>query len=212
MNYGFTEVLTLLGALGLFLYGMRVMSDALLELAGDRMRSILARTTANRFLAVLTGFSITAIIQSSSATTLMVVSFTNAGLLTLAEAIGVIMGANIGTTVTAWLISIVGFKLSMSAIALPLVGLGFIFTLREDRQWQHWGFFIIGFAVLFIGLQFLKESVPDVSGNPEALSALAAYTTMGFLSVLLFLSLGALLTLVMQSSSAAMATSRPSTR
>ena len=205
MNYGFTEVLTLLGALGLFLYGMRVMSDALLELAGDRMRSILARTTANRFLAVLTGFSITAIIQSSSATTLMVVSFTNAGLLTLAEAIGVIMGANIGTTVTAWLISIVGFKLSMSAIALPLVGLGFIFTLREDRQWQHWGFFIIGFAVLFIGLQFLKESVPDVSGNPEALSALAAYTTMGFLSVLLFLALGALLTLMMQSSSAAMA-------
>ena len=198
MNYGFTDVLTLLGALGLFLYGMRVMSDALLELAGDRMRSILARTTANRFLAVLTGFSITAIIQSSSATTLMVVSFTNAGLLTLAEAIGVIMGANIGTTVTAWLISIVGFKLSMSAIALPLVGLGFIFTLREDRQWQHWGFFIIGFAVLFSGLQFLKESVPDVSGNPEALTALAANTTMGFLSVLLFQALGALLTLVMK--------------
>ncbi len=205
MDYGITDVLTLLGALGLFLYGMRVMSDALLELAGDRMRSILATTTSNRFLAVLTGFSITAIIQSSSATTLMVVSFTNAGLLTLVEAIGVIMGANIGTTVTAWLISIIGFKLSMSAIALPLVGIGFACTLREDRQWQQWGYFIIGFAVLFIGLQFLKESVPDISGNAEALAALSAYTSMGFLSVLLFLALGAVLTLVMQSSSAAMA-------
>ncbi|TDG12190.1 Na/Pi cotransporter family protein [Seongchinamella unica] len=205
MDYGFSDLLTLLGALGLFLYGMRVMSDALVELAGDRMRNVLATTTSNRFLAVLTGFSITAIIQSSSATTLMVVSFTNAGLLTLVEAIGVIMGANIGTTVTAWLISIVGFKLSMSALALPLVGLGFICTLREDRQWQQWGYFIIGFAVLFIGLQFLKESVPDVSGSPEALAALAAYTDMGFLSVLIFLALGALLTLVMQSSSAAMA-------
>ncbi len=139
MDYGFADFLTLLGALGLFLYGMRVMSDALLLLAGDRMRSVLATTTSNRFLAVLTGFSITAVIQSSSATTLMVVSFTNAGLLTLVEAIGVIMGANIGTTVTAWLISIFGFKISMSAVALPLVGIGFLCTLRENKQWQQWG-------------------------------------------------------------------------
>jgi phosphate:Na+ symporter len=205
MNYGFTDLLTLLGALGLFLYGMRVMSDALLELAGDRMRSVLATTTSNRFLAVLTGFGITAVIQSSSATTLMVVSFTNAGLLTLVEAIGVIMGANIGTTVTAWLISIFGFKISMSAVALPLVGIGFLCTLRESKQWQQWGYFIVGFAVLFIGLQFLKESVPDLRSNPEVLSALAAYTSMGFLSVLLFLAIGTVLTLVVQSSSAAMA-------
>lgn len=205
MDYGFTDLLTLLGALGLFLYGMRVMSDALLELAGDRMRSVLATTTSNRFLAVLTGFGITAIIQSSSATTLMVVSFTNAGLLTLVEAIGVIMGANIGTTVTAWLISIFGFKISMSAVALPLVGIGFLCTLRESKQWQQWGYFIVGFAVLFIGLQFLKESVPDLRGNPEVLSTLAAYTSMGFLSVLLFLAIGTVLTLVVQSSSAAMA-------
>ncbi len=205
MNYGFTDVLTLLGALGLFLYGMKVMSDALLELAGERMRSILATTTSNRFLAVFTGFSITAIIQSSSATTLMVVSFTNAGLLTLVESIGVIMGANIGTTVTAWLISIFGFKVKMSAVALPLVGVGFLCSLRSDKQWQQWGYFIIGFAVLFIGLQFLKDSVPDIRSNPEILEVLAAYTSMGFLSVLMFLAIGTVLTLVVQSSSAAMA-------
>jgi phosphate:Na+ symporter len=205
MEYGFTDILSLLGALGLFLYGMKVMSDALLELAGDRMRKILATTTANRFLAVFTGFAITAIIQSSSATTLMVISFTNAGLLTLTEAIGVIMGANIGTTVTAWLISIFGFKVSIGAMALPLVGAGFLLTLFKQRHYQHWGYFIIGFAVLFIGLQFLKDSVPDLKSNPEVLAFLAEYTSMGFLSVLLFLAIGAVLTMVVQSSSAAMA-------
>lgn len=205
MEYGFTDILTLLGALGLFLYGMKVMSDALLELAGDRMRSILSTTTSNRYFAVLTGFTITAVIQSSSATTLMVISFTNAGLLTLREAIGVIMGANIGTTVTAWLISIFGFKVSISAMALPLVGLGFLLTLFKKKHYQHWGYFIIGFAVLFIGLQFLKESVPDIRNNPDILAFLSGYTSMGFLSILLFLLIGTLLTMVVQSSSAAMA-------
>ncbi len=205
MEYGFTDILTLLGALGLFLYGMKVMSDALLELAGDRMRRILSTTTSNRFFAVLTGFTITAIIQSSSATTLMVISFTNAGLLTLTEAIGVIMGANIGTTVTAWLISIFGFKVSISAMALPLVGIGFLLTVFKQRRYQHWGYFTIGFAVLFIGLQFLKDSVPDLHSNPQMLAYLADYTSMGIGSVLLFLAFGTLLTMVVQSSSAAMA-------
>ena len=205
VNYNLFDFLTLLGSLGLFLFGMKVMSDALLEIAGDRMRSILATTTSNRFFAVLTGFSITAIIQSSSATTLMVVSFTNAGLLTLVEAIGVIMGANIGTTVTAWLISILGFKVSMSAIALPLVGIGFAMSMSKDRSWQQRGYFVIGFAVLFIGLQFLKDSVPDIRSNPEILGFLADYTSMGYLSVLLFLVIGTVLTLVLQSSSATMA-------
>jgi phosphate:Na+ symporter len=184
---------------------MKVMSEALLELAGDRMRKILATTTSNRFFAVITGFAITAIIQSSSATTLMVISFTNAGLLTLTEAIGVIMGANIGTTVTAWLISIFGFKVSISAMALPLVAVGFLLTLFKQRHYQQWGYFIIGFAVLFIGLQFLKDSVPDLKSNPEVLAFLAEYTSMGFLSVLLFLFIGAVLTMLVQSSSAAMA-------
>ncbi len=205
MDYGFTNILTLLGSLGLFLYGMKVMSDALMSLAGDKMRNILATTTSNRFFALMTGFVITAAIQSSSATTLMVVSFVNASLLTLTEAVGVIMGANIGTTVTAWLISILGFKVKMSAIALPLVGAGFLMSLSKVDQRRNWGFFIVGFSLLFIGLQFLKDSVPDIRSNPEALAFLAEYTTKGYFSVLLFMFIGTVLTLIVQSSSATMA-------
>ena len=205
MQFGIPEILTLLGSLGLFLYGMKVMSDALMELGGNRMRSVLAATTSNRFFALLTGFMITSAIQSSSATTLMVVSFVNAQLLTLAEAVGVIMGANIGTTVTAWLISILGFKVKMSAIALPLVGVGFLLSFSKKQKYQHLGLFIIGFAVLFIGLQFLKDSVPDIGSHPQVLEFLQAYTQMGYLSVLLFLVIGTVLTLIVQSSSATMA-------
>ena len=205
MQYGFTDVLQLIGALGVFLFGMKVMSDALLKLAGDRMRSILASMTSNRFLGITTGFLITSVIQSSSATTLMVVSFSNAGLLTLVEAISVIMGANIGTTITAWLITILGFKVSMSAIALPLVGFGFAFTFSKKKKFINWGYFIIGFALLFIGLQFLKEAMPDIKNNPEILSFLSQYTDMGYLSILLFLLIGTVLTVVIQSSSATMA-------
>lgn len=205
MEYGFFDFLTLLGSLGLFLYGMKVMSDALMELAGDRMRTVLATATSNRLFAVLTGFSITAVIQSSSATTLMVVSFANASLLTLPESIGVIMGANIGTTVTAWLISLLGFKVSMSTIALPLVAIGFLLSLSKKKTIKHWGYFIIGFSILFIGLQFLKDSVPDLKHHPEALAFLAEYTTKGFLSIILFMIFGTLLTVVIQSSSATMA-------
>ena len=156
MNYGFFDILTLLGSLGLFLYGMKVMSDALMKLAGDRMRNVLAVSTSNRFFALFTGFAITAVIQSSSATTLMVISFVNASLLTLTEAVGVIMGANIGTTVTAWLISILGFKVKISALAIPLAGFGFLLSLSKNKQYRDSGLFIVGFAILFIGLQFLK--------------------------------------------------------
>lgn len=205
MSYGIFDILTLIGSLGLFLYGMKVMSDALLKLAGDRMRSILSSATSNRILAVMTGFAITAVIQSSSATTLMVVSFANASLLTLTESVGIIMGANIGTTVTAWLISILGFKVSMSAIALPLVGLGFLLSMSSKAKYSDWGRFIIGFSLLFIGLQFLKDSVPDLNNHPETFAFLSAYADKGFLSILLFLGIGALLTVVIQSSSAAMA-------
>jgi phosphate:Na+ symporter len=205
MEYGLTDILQLIGALGLFLFGMKVMSDALLQLAGNKMRSILATMTSNRFLGITTGFLITSIIQSSSATTLMVVSFSNASLLTLAESISVIMGANIGTTITAWLITILGFKVSMSSIALPLVGFGFLFTFSKKQKNKHWGGFIIGFALLFIGLQFLKEAMPNIDENPEILEFLSRYTDMGFLSVLLFLFIGTLLTVVIQSSSATMA-------
>lgn len=205
MSYGFYDILQLLGALGLFLFGMKVMSDALLKLAGNRLRAILASMTSNRVFGVITGFFITSVIQSSSATTLMVVSFSNAGLLTLAESISVIMGANIGTTITAWLITILGFKVSMSAIALPLVGIGFLLTFSKKKNFEDWGNFIVGFAILFIGLQFLKDAMPDINSNPEILAFLRQYTDLGFGSVLLFLLIGTILTVVIQSSSATMA-------
>lgn len=205
MAYGFTDILQLIGALGLFLFGMKVMSDALMNLAGKKMRSILATMTSNRFLGISTGFLITSIIQSSSATTLMVVSFSNASLLTLTESISVIMGANIGTTITAWLITILGFKVSMSSIALPLVGFGFLFTFSKKENLKNWGGFIVGFALLFIGLQFLKEAMPNINENPEILEFLKRYTDLGFWSVLLFLLIGTVLTVVIQSSSATMA-------
>ena len=205
MEYGLSDILQLIGALGLFLFGMKVMSEALTDLAGDRMRAILQTMTSNRFMGIFTGFLITSVIQSSSATTLMVVSFSNASLLTLTEALGVIMGANIGTTITAWLITLLGFKVSMSALALPLVGFGFLFTFSKKKQWQYWGGFIIGFGLLFVGLQFLKEAMPDINQNPEILAFLQRYTDLGFGSVLLFLLIGTLLTVIIQSSSATMA-------
>ena len=205
MEYGFTDILQLIGSLGLFLFGMKVMSDALLRLAGNKMRSILATMTSNRFLGIATGFLITSVIQSSSATTLMVVSFSNASLLTLPEAISVIMGANIGTTITAWLITLLGFKVSMSSIALPLVGFGFLFTFSKKENTKNWGGFIIGFAILFIGLQFLKDAMPNIDENPQILEFLKQYTNAGFWSVLLFLLIGTILTLIIQSSSATMA-------
>lgn len=205
MEYGTRDILELIGSLGLFLFGMKVMSDALLQLAGNSMRAILARLTSNRVLGIFTGFMITSAIQSSSATTLMVVSFSNAGLLTLPEAISVIMGANIGTTITAWLITILGFKVSMSALALPLVGIGFALTFAKKERLKHWGTFIVGFALLFIGLEFLKDAMPDLNENPGILEFLNRYTEAGFASVLLFLLIGTLLTVIVQSSSATMA-------
>jgi phosphate:Na+ symporter len=205
MDYGLADILRLIGSLGLFLYGMKLMSEALQQAAGDKMRTILAAMTSNRVKGVMTGVLITALIQSSSATTVMVVSFVNAGLLSLVESIGVIMGANIGTTVTAWLISLLGFKVSMSAISLPLIGLGLPFLFSQNRSKKNWGELIMGFALLFIGLEFLKTSMPDIKSNPEILNFLTNYTDMGFISSLLFLGLGTILTILIQSSSATMA-------
>ncbi|MDX1315360.1 MAG: Na/Pi symporter, partial [Eudoraea sp.] len=205
MEYGIGDILRLIGSLGLFLFGMKVMSDALLKLAGNRMRSILTTMTSNRFLGITTGFLITSVIQSSSATTLMVVSFSNASLLTLPEAISVIMGANIGTTVTAWIIAILGFKVSMSSIALPLVAAGMLLTFSKKDRLQNWGSFIVGFAVLFIGLQFLKDAMPDIQQHPEILEFLRRYTEGDYGSIILFMLLGTVLTVLIQSSSATMA-------
>lgn len=205
MNYSLYDVLTLIGSLGLFLFGMKMMSEGLQKVAGERMRSILSAMTTNRFTGILTGIMITALIQSSSATTVMVVSFVNAGLLSLIQSIGVIMGANIGTTITAWIISILGFKVKMSALSLPLIGLGLPFIFSKVGKRKFWGEFIIGFALLFMGLEFLKGSVPDIKQNPEILSFLSNYTHLGFGSVLIFLAIGTILTIVIQSSSATMA-------
>ncbi len=205
MEYSFIDFLTLLGSLGFFLYGMKLMSEALQKVAGDKMRNILARMTSNPVKGVFTGLMITAIIQSSSATTVMMVSFVNAGLLSLTESIGVIMGANIGTTVTAWLISLLGFKVDISVISLPLIGLGFPLLFSKANKKKSWGEFIIGFAMIFLGLTYLKGSVPDIKHHPEILAFLSDYTSHKVFSHLLFLAIGTFLTMIIQSSSATMA-------
>ena len=205
MNFGIIDVLQLLGALGLFLFGMSMMSEALQKVAGNKMRSILASMTKNRLLGVLTGVIVTSIIQSSSATTVMVVSFVNAGLLTLAESISVIMGANIGTTITAWLVSLIGFKFSIANIAIPLIGFSLLFIFSKNDRRKSIGEVMVGFSLLFIGLEYLKNSVPDIKSNPEMLQFLTDYTNMGYGSILLFLLIGSVLTVIVQSSSATMA-------
>ena len=199
------QILSLLGALGMFLYGMTLMSEGLQKVAGSRLRSILSAMTANSFTRVLTGTLITAVIQSSSATTVMIVSFVNAGLLSLTQAVGVIMGANIGTTVTSWLISLLGFTADISVLSIPLVGVGFVFMMFKSQKRKSIGEMIIGFALLFLGLTFLKDSVPDLSANPEAIAFIQKWTGWGFPSVLVFVLVGTVLTIILQSSSATVA-------
>ena len=202
---GILQVFTLLGALGMFLYGMNLMSSGLQKAAGERLRGFLSAMTSNPLKGVLTGMGITAIIQSSSATTVMVVSFVNAGLLTLVQAIGVIMGANIGTTITAWMVAFLGFKADISILAIPLMLFGFLFSNSKKDQRKNIGELIVGFCLLFLGLSFMKESVPDLRQTPEVLEFVSTWSSHGFGSVLLFLLFGTILTLVLQSSSATMA-------
>ena len=205
MEYSFYDFLKLIGSLGLFLYGMKIMSEGLQKVAGDRLRSILTAMTTNRVTGVLTGVLITALIQSSSATTVMVVSFVNAGLLTLTQSIGVIMGANIGTTVTAWLISALGFKVDIAAFALPLLAFALPLFFSGKSSRKSIGEFVFGFAFLFMGLQSLKANAPDLGANPEMLAFVQNYTDMGFFSIILFLFIGAILTMIVQASAATMA-------
>ena len=202
---GILQVFTLLGALGMFLYGMNLMSSGLQKAAGERLRGFLSAMTSNPLKGVLTGLGITAVIQSSSATTVMVVSFVNAGLLTLVQAIGVIMGANIGTTITAWMVAFLGFKADISILAIPLMLFGFLFSNSKKNQRKNIGELIVGFSLLFLGLSFMKESVPDLRQTPEVLEFVSTWSAHGFGSVLLFLAFGTILTLVLQSSSATMA-------
>ena len=202
---GILQIFTLLGALGMFLYGMNLMSSGLQKAAGDKLRGFLSAMTSNPFKGVMTGVGVTSLIQSSSATTVMVVSFVNAGLLTLAQAISVIMGANIGTTVTAWLVAWLGFKADISILAIPLMAVGFLCSNSKKNQRQNIGELVVGFSLLFLGLSFMKESVPDLNQTPEVLEFVKSWASHGFGSVLIFLVFGTILTLVLQSSSATMA-------
>lgn len=205
MNYSFLQFLCLLGAVGLFLYGMKVMSEGLQKAAGDRLRNILSAMTRNRFTGMLTGFAITALIQSSSASTVMVVSFVNAGLMTLAQSMAVIMGANVGTTCTAWVIALFGFSVDISSYSLPLIALAIPLLFSSKSRMKSMGEFLVGFAFLFMGLDMISEYVPDLQQNPEMFEFLNRYTSMGFGSVLIFLLVGIILTMVIQSSAATFA-------
>ena len=199
-----STTLNILGSLGIFLFGMKVMSEGIQKTAGNRLRSILAYMTQNRFTGVITGFITTCLVQSSSATTVMVISFVNAGLLTLTESIGIIMGANIGTTITGWMVAILGFKFKITTIALPSIGIGLPLIFSKVIKRKNLGEIFVGFGLLFLGLKFLKESVPDIKNNPEVLEFLKSYTDLGMVSVLIFVVVGVFLTIIVQSSSAAM--------
>ena len=201
MNFGFVDLLTLIGSIGLFLYGMKLMSEGLQKAAGDRLRNILAWMTNNRFVGALTGILVTALIQSSSATTVMIVSFVNAGLLSLGQSMAVIMGANVGTTATAWILYLGGFKVNLAAASIPLIAFTIPMLFSKKNSWKSWGEVILGFSFLFMGLDLLNHSVPDLRSNPELFAAIQDYADMGFLSVLLFAFIGMVVTIIVQSSS-----------
>ncbi len=205
MSYSILDLLCLLGAVCLFLYGMKVMSEGLQKAAGDRLRNILSAMTRNRLAGTLTGMAITALIQSSSASTVMVVSFVNAGLMTLSQSMAVMMGANVGTTFTAWIIALFGFKVNLSAFMLPLIGIAVPLMFTSSSRNKSIGEFLIGFAFLFMGLDLISTYVPDLQSNPEMFAFLQRYTHSGFWSVLIFLTVGCVLTLVIQSSAATFA-------
>ena len=200
MDYSFLDFLTLIGGVGLFLYGMKVMSEGLQKVAGDRMRNVLSAMTRNRFMGVLTGVVITVLMQSSSASTVMVVSFVNAGLMSLAQSVGVIMGANVGTTFTSWIIAVLGVKVDISAFVMPIVAISIPLMFSNSSRYKSLSEFMIGFALLFMGLGLINDNVPELS--PEQLEFLAGYSSMGFLSVLLFVLVGTVITMIIQSSAA----------
>ncbi|WP_407402315.1 Na/Pi cotransporter family protein [Sodaliphilus sp.] len=205
MDYSIVDFVALIGAVCLFLYGMKVMSEGLQKAAGNGLRSILSAMTRNRFMGVVTGILITALIQSSSASTVMVVSFVNAGLMSLEQSMAVIMGANVGTTFTAWIVAIFGFKVNMGTVLMPLLAIAVPMMLMKKNKTKSIGEFLIGFVFLFMGLASISEYVPDLSKSPEIFESLKAYTSMGFLSVLIFWAVGVVVTAVIQSSAATFA-------
>ena len=199
------DVLTLIGSIGLFLYGLKLMSEGLQKIAGDSLRKVLAAMNSNRFTGMLVGILVTALVQSSSATTVMIVSFANAGMISLAQSMSVIMGANVGTTVTAWIIAVFGFKFNIAFLVFPLIALALPFFNSGSSRKNAWGEFIIGFSLLFLGLDELKHIVPLLSVFPALLDNLRDISAMGYPSILLFLLIGMILTMVVQASSAAFA-------
>ncbi len=205
MDYSLVDFLALLGAVCLFLYGMKIMSEGLQKTAGSRLRSILAWMTKNRFLAIVTGIVITALIQSSSASVSMVVSFVNAGLMPLEQSLAVSFGAALGTTFTEWIIAIFGFKVKMSAFLLPLLAFAVPMLFIKKNNYKNIGELLIGFAFLFMGLDAISANVPDLSKSPEVFAGLQQYTSMGFLSILIFTLVGWIVTMVIQSSAATFA-------
>ena len=205
MEFGFSEFIQIIGSLAFFIYGMKLMSDGIQRAAGSQLRNILRTMTKNRYIGVITGFITTALVQSSSATTVMTVSFVNAGLLSLVESAGVMMGANIGTTITGWLVSFLGFKIKLHHLSIPLFALAVPMLFSNRGKFKYWGEFLVGFAILFLGLSYLKDAVPNIKGNPEVLEFLQNFTEWGFLSRLFFVLVGTVVTITVQSSSAAMA-------
>lgn len=204
VEFGLFDTIKVIGALGFFIYGMKVMSEGIQKAAGDQLRQVLNTMTKNRYMGVLSGFLITALVQSSSATTVMTVSFVNAGLLSLIQSAGIMMGANIGTTITAWLVSTFGFKVKIVVLSLPIIALALPMMFIRKGNWRFWAEFLIGFALLFMGLDFLKSSVPDIKQNPNMLAFLQGFADWGYLSYLFFVLIGTVLTIVVQSSSASM--------
>ena len=199
------QLLLIVGSLGLFVYGMRIMSEGIQKAAGSRMKSILNYMTINRVAALLTGFALTVMVQSSSATTVMIVSFVNAGLLSLVQAIGVILGANVGTTVTGWVVAILGFKVDIAALAIPAVAIGFPLMFFKPIRRKNLGQIFIGFGILFLGLSYLKDSVPDLNEHAQILSFLAEFDGTTLASMFVYVLAGTVITFVVQSSSASMA-------
>ncbi|MBD5246397.1 MAG: Na/Pi cotransporter family protein [Barnesiella sp.] len=205
MDYSILDFLCLIGAVGLFLYGMKVMSEGLQKAAGDKLRSILGAMTRNRFTGTLTGFFITALIQSSSASIVMVVSFVNAGLVSLAQSMAVIFGANVGTTFTAWMLTLFGFKVDISTYAISLISVAIICLFSNKSRTKSIGEFLIGFCLLFLGLDMISNYVPDLQANPEMFEFLQRYAALGFTSVLIFFAVGCVVTMIIQSSAATFA-------
>ncbi|MEL6864719.1 MAG: Na/Pi cotransporter family protein [Bacteroidota bacterium] len=205
MEIHLLDILKILGSLAFFIYGMKVMSEGMQRAAGSQMRRILRRMTRNPWIGLFSGLLVTTLVQSSSATTVMTVSFVNAGLISLAESAGIIMGTNIGTTITGWLVALGIGNFSLSNYSLPIIALGLPLLFLRQRKLRYWGEVLVGFALLFLGLSFLSENVPDFRDHPEALEFLSSYSQLGYGSIFIFMIFGMVITAVIQSSSAAMA-------